>query len=104
MSLFYAVDAFDNSHIWIGLPLSFLLPGTHTNIAIYFGGMIDGVRGAILAALFIYIPCFLTLLGLLPEWKSYRDRQGVRRLYEGLICSTTGLTLGMVFLVLLRSF
>lgn len=66
------------------------------NIGIYFGSVIDGLRGAILAGIFIYLPCFLSLLGLLPEWKSYRDRQGIRRLYEGITCSTIGLTLGMV--------
>lgn len=73
------------------------------NIGIYFGSVIDGFRGALLAAIFIYLPCFLSLLGLLPEWKSYRDRQGIRRLYEGLTCSTTGLTLAIVKRWLFRS-
>lgn len=82
--------------IWIGLPISFLLPGTHLNVGIYFGAMIDGVRGAFLSAIFLYIPTFLSLLGLLPQWFSYRDRQGIQRLYEGLVCSATGLTLAMV--------
>lgn len=91
-----------NSHLWIALPLSFLLPGTHMNIGIFFGTMIDGVRGAVLSALFMYLPCFLSLFGILPEWRSYRDRQGVKRLYEGLICSTTGLTLAMVSILRCR--
>lgn len=66
--------------------------------------MIDGVRGAIFSALALYIPSFLSLYGLLPQWIYYRDRQGIRRLYEGLISATTGLTLGMVFISLYRFF
>lgn len=81
LAMFYYLERFHHFHIWIGLPLSFLIPGTHLNIGIYFGAMIDGVTGAILAAIFIFLPCFLSLFGLLPEWRSYRDRQGVRRLY-----------------------
>ena len=82
--------------------MAFLLPGTHLNVGIYFGAMIDGVRGALLSALALFIPSFLSLYGLLPQWIYYRDRQGVQRLYEGLISSTTGLTLAMVHLFQLR--
>jgi len=84
--------------IWIGIPIAFLLPGTHLNIGIYFGSMLDGVRGALLSAVFLYIPCFLSLFGLLPQWKYYRDKQGIQRLYQGIVCATTGLTLSMVIM------
>ena len=88
----------DPNQLWVGLPIAFLLPGTHLNIGIYFGAMMDGVRGAFLSAIFLYLPCFLSLFGLLPQWKHYRDRQGVQRLYEGVVCSLTGLCLAMVLL------
>lgn len=90
----------DPIQIWIGVSLSFLLPGSHLNLGIYFGAMLDGPRGALLAALFVNLPPFLSLFGILPQWKHYRDRQGIRRLYEGLICSTTGLILAMIFLIM----
>lgn len=82
--------------IWIGIPIAFLLPGTHLNIGIYFGSMLDGLNGALLSALFLYIPCFLCIFGFLPQWKYYRDKQGVQILYQGVSCATTGLTLSMV--------
>ena len=82
--------------MWIALPLVFVLPGTHTNIGIFIGAMVDGFRGALLALISLNLPCFLSIFGLLPEWKNYRDREGIRRLCEGLTCATTGLTLGMV--------
>jgi chromate transporter len=60
------------AQIWVGIPIAFLLPGTHLNIGIYFGSMLDGVTGAILSAVFLYLPCFLSLFGILPQWKYYR--------------------------------
>jgi chromate transporter len=96
LSILTTFGHLNSEEIWVGLPVAFLLPGTHLNVGIYFGAMIDGVRGAIFSAIALFVPSFLSLYGLLPQWIHYRDRQGVQRLYEGLICSTTGLTLAMV--------
>ena len=78
--LFSSSPQFDEKYIWLGLPLVFVLPGTHTNIAIFIGGMLDGFRGAALALISLNLPRFLSIFGLLPEWPNYRDREGVRRL------------------------
>jgi hypothetical protein len=86
----------DPAQIWIAIPFSLLLPGTHMNIIFYYGALIGGIKGAMITAIFLNIPCILSLFGLLPEWKYYRDREGVRHLYEGLICSTTGFLLAIV--------
>ena len=67
--------------IWVGLPIAVLLPGTHLNVGIYFGAMIDGVRGSIFTMFALFVPSFLSLYGLLPQWIYYRDRQGIKRLY-----------------------
>ena len=103
MVTLHALGHLDYNQIWVGLPIAFLIPGTHLNIGIYFGAMLDGVRGALLSAIFLYLPCFLSLFGLLPQWKHYRDRQGVQRLFSGIICSMTGLSLAMVLLNAQRS-
>ena len=52
--------------IWIGLPIAFLIPGSPLNVGIYYGAMLDGVRGALLSAIFLYLPVFLCLYGFLP--------------------------------------
>jgi chromate transporter len=96
MSILPSFGHLNPEQIWIGIPVAFLLPGTHLNVGIFFGAMIDGVRGAILSAIALFLPSFLSLYGLLPQWVDYRDRQGIKRLYEGLVCSTTGLILAMV--------
>jgi len=101
--LFTSQQGFDEKYVWLVLPLAFALPGTHTNVAIFVGAMLDGFRGGLLALISVNLPCFLSIFGLLPAWRNYRDREGVRRLCEGLTCATTGLTLAMVPLQLLRS-
>ena len=80
----------------LGVSFTFLIPGSHINIGLYFGSLIDGLRGAVLAIVCLYVPCFLFLLGMLPQWKYYREKGGIKRIFEGLVCSTTGLTLSVV--------
>jgi chromate transporter len=90
------------TQLWIGVAISFLIPGSHLNIGIYFGSLVHGLRGTILAAIFLYIPCFLFLLGVLPQWRHYREKGGIKRIYDGIVCATTGLTLAVVSLSAFR--
>ena len=62
---------------WVGLPFAFILPGSSVNGVLYFGVLIDGFRGLIVAAISLYVPCFMTLYGILPNWKFYRAKPGV---------------------------
>lgn len=84
------------TQFWIGLAITYFIPGSHLNIGIYFGFLVYGIKGTILAAIFLYIPCFLFLLGILPQWKHYREKGGIKRINDGFICATTGLTLAIV--------
>lgn len=86
----------DEEQFWIGVPFAFLLPGSIMNVGIYFGALIDGFRGTVLAALFLYLPCFLSLCGILPQWRYYRDKPGIQRLINGISCVAVGLTFSMV--------
>jgi len=81
---------------WLGVPLAYLLPGTSINIAVYYGTLIDGARGALLAWVCIYLPAFLSVYGILPDWYLYRDRPGIQRLLIGVSCVSSGLALASV--------
>ena len=81
----------------MGFPFAFVLPGSLVNGALYFGVLLDGFRGLIVAAISLYIPCFITLYGILPNWKYYRAKPGVQRLTKGLSCVSTGLLIAMVY-------
>jgi chromate transport protein ChrA len=54
------------SQFWMGVPFGFLVPGTSINIAIYYGTLIDGFRGAVLSWICLYMPTFLSVYGILP--------------------------------------
>jgi chromate transporter len=84
------------NQFWIGLPLAFLTPGSIVNVGIYFGSIIDGIRGALLSAFFLYLPCFLSIYGILPSWRYYRDKPGVQRLIIGITCVANGFVLSTV--------
>lgn len=84
------------NQFWIGLPLAFLTPGSIINVGIFYGSIIDGVRGVLLSAIFLYLPCFLSIYGILPQWRYYRDKPGVQRLIIGLTCVTSGFVLAIV--------
>ena len=75
-----------------------MIPGSVINSGLYYGVIIDGIRGLVMAAVFLYLPCFTTLFGILPQWKLYRSKPGIQRLTKGLTCVSTGLLMGMVIL------
>lgn len=81
---------------WVGFPFAFLLPGSVVNGTLYYGVLIDGLRGLITAAICFYIPCFISLFGILPQWKYYRAKAGIQRLTKGLNCVSTGILTAMV--------
>jgi chromate transporter len=54
------------------------MPGPMFNIAIYIGALIGGFPMAILAEIFMFLPGFFTIFGLLPYWKKYRGLRTVK--------------------------
>jgi chromate transporter len=97
-SYFTELSFISDSQMWIGFPLAYLIPGSVVNSGLYYGVLVDGIKGLLAAAIFLYLPCFTALFGILPSWKYYRNKPGVQRLTKGLICVTNGLLLGMVIL------
>ena len=90
------LDLIPDQLFWIGFPFAFLLPGSVVNAMLYYGVLLDGFRGLLVAAISFYIPCFITLYGILPSWKYYRAKPGVQRLTKGLTCVSTGFMIAMV--------
>jgi len=59
------------------------VPGPLFTFAGYLGAMIDGIRGAALAVVAIFLPGFLLVIGALPFWSSLRRNS---RIKGALIC------------------
>lgn len=65
---FISIDEISDHQFWFGVPISFFVPGSPTNIAIYYGSVLYGVMGGLLAWLFLHLPSFLVMFGILPSW------------------------------------
>lgn len=87
---FASIDQITDNQFWFGVPLSFLVPGNPSNIAIYYGTVLYGVLGGLLGWLFLQLPSFLLLYGIMPSWDQYRDRAGIQRIMIGMNCVALG--------------
>lgn len=95
---FVSIDQISDHQFWFGVPLCFLVPGNPTNIAIYYGTVLYGVLGGLLGWLFLQLPSFLLLFGIMPSWDEYRDRAGIQRIMIGMNCVSLGFLMSSVII------
>jgi len=50
-----------------------ILPGPLLNVGIYVGSIAAGVTGGIIGWVFLFLPSFLFIWGVLPYWKKYKN-------------------------------
>ena len=77
------------------------LPGPLFNLSVYLGGVIDGVKGAILSWLSLFIPAFLLIWGILPYWNKYRKKPKIKRVLKGIGSVSVGFIFAAAVLLLL---
>lgn len=99
---FLELEQMEDHQFWFGVPISFLVPGSPTNVAIYYGTVLYGVAGGFLAWLFLHIPSFLIVYGILPSWDEYRERAGIQRIIIGMNCVSLGFLFSAVSIYLCR--
>jgi chromate transporter len=93
---------------WVG-PQQFLagygaaqaVPGPLFTFAAFLGAVAEpppnGVIGATLALLAIYVPSFLLLIGTLPSWGAMRARPAVQSALRGINAAVVGLLLAALY-------
>ncbi|PVY76800.1 chromate transporter [Tamilnaduibacter salinus] len=67
------------------------IPGPLFTLSAYLGTAINGVTGAALALIAIFLPGLLILLGTLPLWSWLRDRPHARAIMAGVNAAVVGL-------------
>ncbi|AQU83118.1 MULTISPECIES: chromate efflux transporter [unclassified Halomonas] len=70
------------------------VPGPLFTFAAYLGALlpgINGIAGALLALLAIFIPGFLLLVGVLPFWNQFRQWQSAQALMRGANAAVVGI-------------
>ena len=67
------------------------IPGPLFTFASYIGFMLDGLNGAVLATIFIFLPALLLIFGTLPFWNALRQYLLVARAFKGASCAVVGI-------------
>lgn len=99
-AFFKEIDFISEELFWVGYPFAYIIPGSVVNGTLYYAVLVDGLRGLIISSICFYLPSFISLFGILPNWKYYRSKAGVQRLTKGLTCVSTGLMTAMVTMYL----
>jgi chromate transporter len=76
-----------------GYGLAQVMPGPLFTFAGYLGGVIDGVRGALIALVAIFLPGFLLVFAALPSWGALRTRPWAQSTLRGVNAAVVGLLL-----------
>ena len=70
-----------------------LMPGPLFTFAGFLGATIDGLTGAVLATLAIFLPGALLVFAALPSWGAVRSRSWAQRTLRGINAAVVGLLL-----------
>lgn len=69
------------------------VPGPLFTFAGYLGAMIDGMGGAVIAILAIFLPAFLLIIGALPFWNNLRRNSKIKGALIGVNAAVVGILL-----------
>jgi len=83
----------NEDHFVAGYGAAQLVPGPLFTFAAYLGAVIDGLRGAVLATIAIFLPAFLLVFAALPSWGALRTRPRAQRALRGVNAAVVGLLL-----------
>ncbi|MBD3919121.1 chromate transporter [Paenibacillus sp. PR3] len=73
------------------------VPGPLFTFAGYLGAMINGVTGALIATVAIFLPAFLLIVGALPFWSSLRKNPNVQGVLIGINAAVVGILLAALY-------
>jgi chromate transporter len=81
----------DSSTFLAGYGMAQAVPGPLFTFGTYLGSVVAGVPGALVATVFIFLPGFLVLLGVLPFWTSIRANARIRAALVGVNAGVVGI-------------
>jgi chromate transporter len=81
----------DSSTFLAGYGMAQAVPGPLFTFASYLGQVVAGVPGALVATVFIFLPGFLLLLGVLPFWSAVRANRPMQAALVGVNAGVVGI-------------
>lgn len=85
------VGSMSADHFLAGYALAQVVPGPLFTFAAYLGMSEQGVTGALLATLMIFLPAFLLVLGALPFWQAFCAQPRYRAVLTGINAVVVGI-------------
>ena len=73
------------------------VPGPLFTFASYLGAMINGVSGAVIATIAIFLPAFPLIIGTLPFWTIIRNNSRLQSALVGINAAVVGLLLAALY-------
>jgi chromate transporter len=73
------------------------VPGPLFTFAAYLGAMIDGIFGALLSVVAIFLPAFLLIIGALPFWNDLRRNTKIKGALIGINAAVVGILLAALY-------
>jgi chromate transporter len=78
-----------------GIALGQVTPGPIVITATFVGYLLDGIAGALVATIGIFLPSFLTVVGIVPYFDRLRASDHFNRCLAGILASFVGLLLSV---------
>jgi chromate transporter len=66
-----------------GFSVNSMMPGPIMNLAVYVGGFSDGLRGAFIGYVFLFLPTFFFIWGALPYWYKSKKNPNIMNFIRG---------------------
>jgi len=73
------------------------VPGPLFTFASYLGAMMNGLTGAVVATIAIFLPAFLLVLGALPFWNQLRENAKMQGALHGMNAAVVGILLAALY-------
>lgn len=80
-----------------GYGLAQAIPGPLFTFAAYLGAVTDGIVGAIVALVAIFLPSFLLVFGVVPFWEAVRRRRVMLAALAGVNAAVVGILLAALY-------
>lgn len=90
-------DLITSGEFLAGYGMAQAVPGPLFTFASYLGAMINGIPGAVLATIAIFLPSFLLVIGTLPFLQALRTRPRFQGILTGVNASVVGILLAAFY-------
>lgn len=86
-----------DSDFLAGYGLVQAVPGPLFTFASYLGTLVNGIPGAIIATIAIFLPAFLLIVGVLPFWNKLRHNQHIQGALHGVNAAVVGILIAALY-------